>query len=125
MRHSSIRILLSAGALIAASTIVAPPAAEAREVTYEACVVDRRPTAALMKLSGDQALFELDLRPIPGTPFALKPGECVTVTGIDRDNEPGLRREFPQASWLVEAAVIQDVKNHVNPSHHSSNSDDD
>ena len=43
---------------------------------------------------GDGALFELDLRPLPGTPFALRPGDCVTVFGLDRDNEPGLRREF-------------------------------
>jgi hypothetical protein len=99
--------------------------AAAIEVTYEACVADRKPTSALMKLGDDQALFELDLRPLPGTPFALRPGDCVTVTGLDRDNDPGLRREYPQAGWLVEAAKISAVKSHLNPSSHSSNQDED
>jgi hypothetical protein len=101
------------------------PAAAAGEVTYDACVVERHPTAALMRLEGDVALFELDLRPVPGQPFALSPGDCVTVTGIDRDNQPGLRREFSQASWLVEAAKISDEKSHLNPSSQRRGKQDD
>jgi hypothetical protein len=50
--------------------------------------------------------------------FALAPGDCVSLTGIDRDNQPGLRREFPQASWLVEAANFSDEQSHLNPSHY-------
>lgn len=112
--------LTAALAAVLLAGIAAPPAS-AREVSYEACVADRTPTAALMKI--DQTLFELDLRPIPATPFALKPGDCVTVTGLDRDNEPGLRREFPQASWLVEAAKISDAKSHLNPARPRDNDD--
>ena len=125
MDKRNVHSLLSATVLAVGLIVVSTPGpAAAKEVNYEACVVDRKPTSALMKLE-EQALFELDLRPIPDTPFALKPGDCVTVTGLDRDNEPGLRREFPQASWLVEAAKISDTKSHVNPSSHSSNSDED
>ena len=125
MDKRNVHSLLSATALAVGLIVVstAGPAA-AKEVNYEACVVDRKPTSALMKLE-EQALFELDLRPIPGTPFALKPGDCVTVTGIDRGNQPGLRREFPQASWLVEASVIAADQTHVNRGSHSSNSDED
>ena len=124
MDKTNVHSLLSATALAVGLIVVSTPSpAAAKEVSYEACVADRKPTSALMKLD-EQALFELDLRPIPGTPFALKPGDCVTVTGLDRDNEPGLRREFPQASWLVEAATISDAKSHLNPSR-TSNQDDD
>jgi hypothetical protein len=99
------------------------PALAAKEVTIEACVVERKPTSALMT-PGDHVLFELDLRGVPNTPFALKQDECVTVIGLDRDNEPGLRREFPQGSWLVEAQLIQppsnqSPRNRVEPDHDS------
>jgi hypothetical protein len=113
--------------MLALSLLVgmSPRPAAAKEVTYEACVVDRKPTSALMNLGDDEVLFELDLRPIPNTPFALNPGDCVSVTGLDRDNEPGLRREYPQAGWLVEAATIAAVKSHLNPSSSSGKQDED
>jgi hypothetical protein len=125
MRTTNVRLLFSTMVLAAglAGTIAPRPVA-AKDVAYEACVVDRRPTAALMTL-GEQVLFELDLRQVASTPFALRPGDCVTVFGLDRDNEPGLRREFPQASWLVEAQVIAATKSHLNPSSSSNNQDDD
>src|SRR3954453_15770146 len=80
------------------------PVLAAKEVTIEACVVDRKPTSALMS-PGDDVLFEVDLRGVKNNQFAMKQDECVTIVGLDRDNEPGLRREFPQGSWLVEAQV--------------------
>jgi hypothetical protein len=117
--------LFSAAAAMGLVLAAPPSPAAAAEVTYAACVVDRKPTSALMQLTGDIALFELDLRPIPGTPFALDPGECVTVTGLDRGTEPGLRREFPRAGWLVEAHVIAADQSHLNRGSHSSNQDED
>jgi hypothetical protein len=120
------QILLSTAALLGMlAPIAGPGPAAAKEVTIEACVVERKPTSALMELYGDPVLFELDLRPIPGTPFALSPDDCVTVTGQDRDNERGLRREFPQAGWVVEATDISNAASHLNRSSHSSNTHDD
>jgi hypothetical protein len=95
----------------------------AREVTIEACVVERKPTSALMT-PGDQVFFEVDLRGVANNQFAMNPDECVTIVGLDRDNEPGLRREFPKGSWLVEAQVIQapsspSPRNRSEPDHDS------
>ena len=115
MREMSPRALLRArglaGALLLAAT---PPTGAAQTVAYEACVVERRPTAALMAQVVDRALFELDLRLVPATPFALRPDECVLVIGFDRGGGAGLRREFPQADWLIEAVAIAGISDHVN-----------
>lgn len=125
MRRASARILVAAAAVALTFTAGSGPVAAARAVSYEACVVERVPTAALMMLAGDGSHFELDLRTVQSNPFALAPGECVTVTGLDRDNEPGLRREYPRAAWLVEAQVISSPENHINRGSHSSNTDED
>ena len=125
MGQVSARTLLAAAVVALAMAAGAGPAAAAQTVTYEGCVVQRVPTAALMMLAGDGSHFELDLRSIQGNSFALTPGECVTVSGLDRDNEPGLRREFPQAGWLVEAQSISAPENHVNRGSHSSNTDEE
>jgi hypothetical protein len=114
MRKWGVWAVLAGPAVATGLMLARPGVAAAQEVTYEACVVERRPTAALMQHVADRALFELDLRGIPGTPFALRPEECVTVTGRDRGGEPGLRREFPQAGWLIEAWAISDIQDHVN-----------
>ena len=82
--------------------------------TYEACVVRRNPSSALMRL-GDGTFFELDLRPIPDTPFALAPDDCVTVEGLYRDNQPGLRREFPEGAFVLEGRDIRDAPSHEPP----------
>jgi hypothetical protein len=79
----------------------------AKPVTLEACIVDLKPTSALMRI--DSALFELDLRRVHNTDVRLQAGDCVDISGEDRGNQAGLRREFPQASWLVEANSIQEV----------------
>jgi hypothetical protein len=89
-------------------------AAAADVVDYEACVVERRPSAALMAMVMDRTLFELDLRSVPATPFALQPDDCVVVTGIDRGSGAGLRREFPRADWLIEAVAISSIEDRVN-----------
>ena len=112
MRATSPRALLGAAALACGLALAVGPLPTSADgaVTYEACVVTRRPTAALMSHVADRALFELDLRPIPGTPFALRPDDCVTVTGLDRGTGAGLRREFPQADWLIEAWAIEEIR---------------
>ena len=114
MRSNALAVL-AAPAVAIGLALAGPEVAAAQEVTYEGCVVERRPAAALMEHVADRALFEVDLRPIPGTPFALRPEECVIVTGwFHRADEPGLRREFPEAGWLIEAWAISDVQDRVN-----------
>ena len=76
-----------------------------------------------MSLAFDRALFELDLRLVPDAPFALKPDECVIVSGFDRGTGDGLRREFPQASWLIEAVAITGEQDHLNTGSSSNNQD--
>ena len=106
-KQASLRILsVAVLGLTGLAASLPSPALAAKEVTIEACVVDRKPTSALMS-PGDDVLFEVDLRGVKNNQFAMKQDECVTVVGLDRDNEPGLRREFPQGGWLVEAQVIQ------------------
>jgi hypothetical protein len=107
---------------------VAPSAAAVEEpglVTIEACVVRRNPTSALMRAVFDGVLFELDLRGIPDTPFALQPDECVLVHGRNRDNQPGLRREFVEGLFLVEARLIEDGPTHLNPPQVEDEDEDD
>jgi hypothetical protein len=116
-------LLLAALTGIGLAVVGLQVASAAQVVTYEACVVERKPSSALMTL-GERVLFELDLRGVPSTPFALRAGECVTVQGLARDSEPGLRREFPQASWLVEAQSIQAAPSHLNPANTSNSGED-
>jgi hypothetical protein len=114
MSATSRRALLRALAI--GLTLVGGPVTASAQQPYmiEACVVERRPAAALMSATIDRALFELDLRSVPASPFALHPDECVVATVIDRSREAGRRREFPQTSWLLEAVAISAVEDRVN-----------
>jgi hypothetical protein len=115
---------LALGAVLL-GTLSGPPVAAARLVSMDVCIVDRKPTSALAVPVGDIVQFELDLRAVGNTPYALKPGECVAIEGLDRDNEPGLRREFPQGAWLVEAYAISGPVDHTVRPRRSNNNDDD
>src|SRR5437764_1489940 len=66
-----------------------PSPDSAKPVSLEACVVDRKPTSALMKI--DTTPFEVDLRGIHNTDDSLDPREWVAINGANCDNEPGLR----------------------------------
>ena len=121
------RFLLPLTALALGLGLVAGPSPAAADtpVLYEACVLERKPTSAFMSMVFDRATFELDLRLIPNTPFALHPDECVVVTGIDRGHGDGLRREFPQANWLIEAVAISGIEDRVNRGSPAGNPDED
>ena len=124
MRRTSPRARLAVWALALGLALAGGPRpAAAEEVIYDACVVYRRPTSALMSHVLDRALFEVDLRLVPDSPFALLPDDCVRVTGRDRGNEPGLRREFPQAGWVIEAWAISEIRDHVNRGSPAGNQD--
>ena len=87
------------------------PALAVRQASYDACIAQRQETAALMKLDG-QVFFELDLRGLPSSTLstlALRPGDCISIVGLDRGTEAGLRRLYPQGGWLVEAQSIDTV----------------
>ena len=93
-KHRSLNILAMAALGLTGLAAGFPnPALAAKAVTIEACVIARKPTSALMS-PGDKVLFEVDLRGVPNSQFALQQDECVTIVGLDRDDEPGLR-EFP------------------------------
>jgi hypothetical protein len=40
----------------------------------------------------------------------LKPDDCIRIVGLDRGNEAGLRRVYPQGGWLVEAHSVDVVR---------------
>jgi hypothetical protein len=91
----------------------ARPALAAKNVTIEACVVDRKPTAALMD-AGDKIYFEVGLSNVLNSPYNVKVDDCFKIQGLDRDNEPGINRQYPQGGWYVEAYSIDDPADHVN-----------
>ncbi len=115
MRRISVRTLIGTAGLVA---VLAPQTASAKPVTLEACIVDlkpsvAKPTAALMKI--DNALFELDLRGVRNADLSLQPGDCVDIAGDDRGTQAGLQRQFPQASWLVQATSVEELDRSTAP----------
>jgi hypothetical protein len=113
--RTAVRTLFSAITLgLTLAARAAAPADAVKDVSLDACVAERKETAALMK-SSDGDLVEVDLTTVRNSPFALKPDDCVKVRGIVPDNQGSLRRQFPQAGYLIQAYAIEDAEDHLNP----------
>src|SRR5438093_10610108 len=80
------------------------------DTTVEGCVLQRSPTAALVK-TFDDSLVEVDLHQVLGSPFSVKPDSCLRFFGVSQGQ--GQNRVYAQAGWQFLVGSIDDITSHV------------
>src|SRR5262245_18658374 len=109
-RRTMYSAILASG-LAATLTLFAPArGASADDTTVEGCVLQRAPTAALVK-TFDDSLVEVDLHQALGSPFNVVPDSCFRFFGVSQGQ--GQNRVYAQAGWQFLVGSIDDTTSHA------------